>query len=131
MINASTENLHKCLWFGILERIDQSIELLQFQTGLKLKFGHSMRRTKPKASQQDIRKLRKLMPVDLYIYEYAKRLFDHRWNLYLQETKETRNLSVNNHNSSTQNSLLTLPGVIDGCISTSSFISCPNGTRLP
>ena len=33
MLDLAIENLHKSLWFGIMEDMDKSLELLEYQTG--------------------------------------------------------------------------------------------------
>ena len=109
--------MHKCLWIGLLENITQSIEMLEYQTGLRIQFGHGNKSPGyPQPTEDEISKLKKLMPVDLYIYEYAKKLFELRWRMYL---KERSNYQGNS------NVTLSLPSVIDGCVATRHYISCP------
>ena len=33
MLDLAIDNLHKSLWFGIMENMDQSLELLEYQAG--------------------------------------------------------------------------------------------------
>ena len=79
----------KSLWFGLLERLDDSLELFEYQTGLKIQMKHLNRNDKfkhlvakqkrstsknqyPNPTEENIRKLKNLMPMDLFLYEYAK-----------------------------------------------------------
>ena len=55
-------------------------------------------------------KLKQLMPLDLYIYEYVKQLFDQRWRVYVKERskKQFEELRVNGNAMTT----LSLPDTI-------------------
>ena len=131
MLDIALENLHKCLWIGLLEKKEQSMELLRYQSGLRLKLEHKRKTSHPKPRQEETEKLRKLMPLDLYIYEYAKQLFAHRWNLYKKQTNPSADsLSNNNSSAIVQDITLSLPNVIDGCVSTKSTLSCPNEEKI-
>ena len=129
MLDTALENLHKCLWIGLLEKREQSMELLRYQSGLKLKLEHKRKTSHPKPTQEEIKKLRKLMPLDLYIYEYAKQLFAHRWNLYQKQTNQSAE-NLSNNNSSAIVRGIRLPYVVDGCVSTKSTLSCPNEEEI-
>ena len=101
------------------------MEMLRYQTGLSLKFGHGNKNSDyPEPTQEEIMKLKQLMPLDLFIYEYVKRLFDHRWRAYLKEKskKQYEELRVNGNAMGT----LSLPDTIHGCVSTRSIFSCPS-----
>ena len=125
MLNKSLDNLHKSLWIGLLEQPEQSMEMLRYQTGLSLKFGHRNKNSDyPEPTQEEIMKLKQLMPLDLYIYEYVKQLFDQRWRAYLKERskKQFKELRVNGNAVTT----LSLPDTIHGCVSTRRIILCPS-----
>ena len=101
------------------------MEMLRYQTGLSLKFGHRNKNSDyPEPTQEEIMKLKQLMPLDLYIYEYVKQLFDQRWRVYVKERskKQFEELRVNGNVMTT----LSLPDTIHGCVSTRSIISCPS-----
>ena len=101
------------------------MELLQYQTGLKLQFKdvHIGQRDYPTPSQEERQKIEKLMPVDMYIYEYAKQLFENHWYWYLVNVKEQ------SHHLGPQESSTSIPpkfaDVIDGCVSAPNYLKCP------
>ena len=112
ILNTAIANLHKCLWFGLVEEIDKSLRMFEYQTGLQMKMGHINRNIKYQKPDKDtVLKIKKLIPSDLYIYEYAKELFKFRWQLYL--------------NNSLPRSLIVLPPTIYGCTSTNHYLNCP------
>ena len=124
MLNTAIENLHKCLWVGILDEIDRSFEMLKYQTGLEMKMQHLNTRfsngrndSYPKLNpfQEDF--LKKLMPMDMFVYEYAKQLHNFRWVIYKNPRNETSN---------SKQIRLQLPRILSGCKSTSQSISCPS-----
>ena len=117
MLDTALDNLNKCLWIGILEKTDQSVE-------------HKNMRTYPEPNQEEIEKLRKLIPIDLYIYEYAKQLFDHRWDAYQKQVKQKEKKLSNNSDTAARNISLSLSNVIDGCVSTTETLLCPNDMGL-
>ena len=130
MLDTALDNLHKCLWIGLLEKTDQSMELLRYQTGLQLQLQHKNKISYPEPSQEEIEKLRKLIPIDLYIYEYGKQLFDHRWNAYQKQIKQKEKKLSNNSATAVRNISLSLSNVIDGCVSTTKTLSCPTDKDL-
>ena len=124
MLNTAIENLHKCLWVGILDEIDRSFEMLKYQTGLEMKmqrlnarFSNGRNNSYPKLNpfQEDF--LKKLMPMDMFVYEYAKQLHDFRWVIYKNPRNET---------PISKQIRLQLPRILSGCKSTSQSISCPS-----
>ena len=57
-------------------------------------------------------KLKRSMPMDLYIYEYAKQMFDRRWQLYLNMNGR----SISSEMNMTLSMFVpNLPKVIHGC----------------
>ena len=71
MLNRAIRNLHNCLWFGIFENLIQSLELFHHQTGLHIKMDHINRNDHKAPTNNTISKIKQLIPMDLYIYEYA------------------------------------------------------------
>ena len=74
-------------WFGILEDLDRSLELLSFQlnlppNSLALPKSNSNRAPSAKPSAESVEKLESLMPQDIWVYEYAKRVFEARWEYF-------------------------------------------------
>ncbi|CAG5099810.1 Oidioi.mRNA.OKI2018_I69.XSR.g16697.t1.cds [Oikopleura dioica] len=83
----TADKIDGMFWFGILEDLDRSLELLAFQ--LKLPFGslslpksNSNKAPAAKPSEESMEKLQSLMPQDLWVYKYAKRVFQARWEYY-------------------------------------------------
>ena len=111
MIDQALANLHKCVWFGLFEELDRSIEMFEYQTGLKIKMKHLNKNVKyPKPTTDDVLRIKQLIPLDLYLYEYGKQLFEWRWQIY--------------KNGSLPRSNILLPQIIHGCTSTNSYIAC-------
>ena len=84
MLDTAINNLHKCLWVGILENLDESMEMFRYQSGLNVTIHHLniSRRKHFNLTEKEIVKLKMLMPMDVYIYEYAKELHRYRWNIF-------------------------------------------------
>ena len=83
----AAERLRQVRWFGILEEWDRSIELLKHEFNLssvpKMRH-HNKGQEKQYAELTDPEQeaLASLMPRDLWLYDYAKRLFEARWQAY-------------------------------------------------
>ena len=118
MLEKSINNLHKCLWFGILEELDKSIEMFRFQTGLNITIHHLNigNRKHLNLTSEEITRLKNLMPMDVFLFEYAKQLHNFRW----QRFKGTQPTSSFQRDISAE-----LPGIIHGCRSTRQFLDCP------
>ncbi len=104
MLDLAIENLHNSLWIGILEKMDQSPALLEYQTGLRVKMGHANRNSRSQADQplEVTEKLRRLMPMDMFLYEYANELHDLRWRVYMNLVAE-REANHTQHNTNSIN----------------------------
>ena len=126
MLNSAIDHLHNCLWFGLLEKMDESLELFEYQTGLKIRMKHlnkHISKMNQEPTNENIHKLEKLMPMDLFLYEYAKQLFERRWQMYLNaKNGEINPLPPVNI------TLSKLPKIIHGCKSTSHYLKCPDDT---
>ena len=129
MLNTAIDNLHNCLWLGLMERLDESLELFEYQTGLKIHMKHLnkhiSRKKYPEPTNENIQKLETLMPMDLYLYEYAKKLFETRWQMYLNVKN-----GANNPVLLVDTTVSKLPKIIHGCKSTHQFLKCPNDTQI-
>ena len=89
----AAQRLEATTWFGLLEDIDRSMLLLQFTLGLpttpvlpKSNTGDSSpghHPPQPPPSRETLRKVEKYLPKDLWLYEYATRLFEARWNYFM------------------------------------------------
>ena len=88
MIKAA-ENLRKnVVWFGILEEQEKSFEMLAYQLGLEtisLTWANSntgKKHQKKIVSDKTRQIIENLIPQDMWLYEYAKLLFEARYNLF-------------------------------------------------
>ncbi len=84
----AAERLDQTAWFGLLEDADRSMKLLQLTLDLddvpampkhnKGRYG----KDDPKPSAEAIGIVSKHIPQDLWLYEYATRLFEARWEYF-------------------------------------------------
>jgi hypothetical protein len=74
------DNLRQTMWFGVMERIQDSMALLQVALRLPTVpvMRHANARAHPKPSRASIEALQRLIPMDVYVYDAALRLFDQR-----------------------------------------------------
>ena len=113
MLNAAITNLHKCLWFGLIEEQKKSLQMLEYQTGLQIKMNHITKNTRYQDPPHHVvMRIKQLIPLDLYIYEYAKQLLEWRWQMHLNDCLPRASVF--------------LPQIIHGCKSTSMYIICPS-----
>ena len=89
MCYLAASRLQQTRWFGLLEDIDRGLELLQWEFSLPKK--PEMKRsnvnkkhiiTENEVTQIEKDALASLMPQDIWLYDYAKLLFEARWNEY-------------------------------------------------
>ena len=51
------DNLHRFIWIGLTEKLDQSLELFEYQTGLKIQMLHENKNRKcPEPTEEEILK---------------------------------------------------------------------------
>ena len=78
------ERLLNTTWFGILEDLDRSMKMLSTSLGRGVamaKLNHN--KHKDNAENEDVRKkLAELMPFDIWLYEYALKVFEARWKYH-------------------------------------------------
>ena len=76
--------LKETLWFGFLDDQERSFDMLQWQLGYekKIKLTNANKTPHADITAEDKAILQSLMPLDLWLYEYAKILFDARWEQY-------------------------------------------------
>ncbi len=82
----AAERLDKTTWFGILEDVDRSMKLLQLtmdwdETPTMKKLNRGPKKN-PQPSEEALAKVREYLPQDLWLYEYAQRLFEARWDYF-------------------------------------------------
>jgi hypothetical protein len=78
----AADRLDATLWFGIIEDLPRSMELLQHALGLSWlpEFPKSnSAKGNPKPTEWEKLALASLMPQDMWLYEYSKRLFEARY----------------------------------------------------
>ena len=82
-LNLAADRLESMGWFGILERMEESEELLSKYIGKDIKLSHARKTEdlighKPVASTAVKQKLSALKPLNKWLYEFANRLLDAR-----------------------------------------------------
>lgn len=84
----AAERLEETLWFGFLDDLDRSMELLAYQLGYRKQQIALYQRNKNKRANTPVitdwerETLASLMPQDMWLYSYAKLLFEARWVCY-------------------------------------------------
>jgi len=86
VLKRAAERLENIFWFGILEEMDKSMKLLRFQIGFhsNLKMPHKRKNEhlNHSSSQEIDKMIESLIPMDMWLYEFGKRLFQARWNFF-------------------------------------------------
>ena len=84
VLNRAADRLDETFWFGLLEKMDQSLEMLSFQLNWnkRLVLGQHRANNHTEATESLTTRIKSLIPKDLWLYQYATRLFDARWNYY-------------------------------------------------
>ena len=88
----AAKRLDQTVWFGLLEEKERSLKLLQLNLGLEKapslpKANAAKTGTNPQPSETTKKLIEAYLPQDMWLYEYAKRLFEARWNYFAGETK--------------------------------------------
>ena len=82
----AARRLEETVWFGLMEDIGRSMILLQLTLGLEktpvLQKTNAKRGKNPRPSNETVKKIEKYVPKDLWLYEYANRLFEARWDYF-------------------------------------------------
>ena len=81
MLHLAADRLDETLWFGILEDLPRSMELLQHALGLDYTptLPTANKNAHPSPTESEKNALASLMPRDLWVYQYGKRLFEARY----------------------------------------------------
>lgn len=88
LLHLAADRLEQTKWFGIIEDVPRSMELLQHALGLDFRpvLPHANRGAHkvkaPRASPEEIQILEYLTPMDQWLYAYGKDLFEARWEAY-------------------------------------------------
>ena len=90
LLHLAADRLEQTVWFGIIEDLPRSMELLQHALGLAKRpvFPHTNKgRKKPEPpTQEELTLLEYLMPMDRWLYTYGQSLFEARWEAYQQNS---------------------------------------------
>lgn len=78
----AADRLEQTLWFGLIEDVPRSMELLQHALQLPERpiLPRANGNSHPKPTKQQKEALASLMPRDLWVYKYGKRLFEARYH---------------------------------------------------
>ena len=122
-LETAITNLHKCVWLGIVEDLDNSFDMLRYQTGLDVKIERMNvnREDYQKPSMAEREKLKALMPMDVYLYEYAKQLHEYRYKMF---TEHKQQIEKQQPQIQYREISLRLPEVLDGCKGYSKLYEC-------
>ena len=84
MCKLAADRLKQTLWFGFLNDQKRSLEMLQWQLGYDKPIKLPLRNTTPHPNLTlgDSEILKSLMPMDMWLYNYAGLLFEARWQQY-------------------------------------------------
>jgi len=84
----AASRLDQCVWFGLLEEIDRSLTLLQAtlgtNTGPTMGKANGAKNAHPPPSNETKRLIERYLPQDIWLYQYAQRLFEARWNYFIE-----------------------------------------------
>ena len=81
LMKKAVNNLQNTFWFGLLEDQTKSFKMLSKQLGLATEIKLLQRnRGKPVSTTERVRNyFKKLVPMDVWFYEHAEKLFESRW----------------------------------------------------
>ena len=113
--------------FGIVEDLENSFEMLRYQTGLNVTIEHRNVNSEdyPKPSKVQREKLKALMPMDYYLYEYAKQLHEYRYKMFTELKRKRQQPQIHYKEIA-----LHLPEVLDGCMGVGRLFQCHLFGRL-
>jgi hypothetical protein len=104
MMSLAADRLERDVkFFGILEDIPRSMQLLQHEFSLKqlpvMEHRNKNRKRPPNDASSELNPwvmetLQSLMPQDVWLYQYAKQLFEARWNHAVASSKNHTNSTV-------------------------------------
>lgn len=82
----AAKRLEQTTWFGLLEEKEKSMKLLQMTLGLgalpTLPQNNRVGAKKRQPSDETKKKIAAYLPMDIWLYSYAKRLFDARFHYF-------------------------------------------------
>jgi len=94
-VKVAKEQLERFAWFGLIEQQAESMDMLEWQMDLKPS-GLGLPKANVNAvrnavTEEDLEYLRTLLPMDMSLYKYAKKLFEQRLRAYQAEKAAGRN----------------------------------------
>ena len=122
VLEKAITDLHKCLWLGLVEDLENSFEMFRYQTGLNVTTEHINVNSEDyqKPSKAEREKLKALMPMDIYLYEYAKQLHNYRLKMFTDQKQQLKQQTQTKYRELS----VKLPGVLDGCKGYSRLYEC-------
>ena len=122
VLEKAITNLHKCLWLGLVEDLENSFEMFRYQTGLNVTTEHINVNSEDyqKPSKAEREKLKALMPMDIYLYEYVKQLHNYRLKMFTDQKQQLKQQTQTKYRELS----VKLPGVLDGCKGYSRLYEC-------
>jgi hypothetical protein len=89
MMNIAVRNFHQFLWVGILEDTKRSLDLLEFQLGVKIKSDTAHKNGNKHTDATDVEKLviATANPMDMALYEYISKIQYARMRMYEDSVK--------------------------------------------
>ena len=80
----AAKRLRETIWFGILDDVERSMELLTYvlDSPQRISLGKSNSHHHASATEDEKKMLGSLMPADIWLFKYARLLFEARWNAY-------------------------------------------------
>ena len=91
LLDRATRNFEKFLWVGILEKMSESLQMLEYQAGYSPGFKVARKNShkhNAEATPEEKAKLAALMPMDMWFYNHVKRTHEAKWEAF-QRLKET------------------------------------------
>ena len=122
VLEKAITKLHKCLWLGLVEDLENSFEMFRYQTGLNVTTEHINVNSEDyqKPSKAEREKLKALVPMDIYLYEYAKQLHNYRLKMFTDQKQQLKQQTQTKYRELS----VKLPGVLYGCKGYSRLYEC-------
>ena len=116
------------MWFGLVDDLDKSYEMLRYQTGLNVTVQHinTNKEKYKKPTEIEMQKMKVLLPMDMYLYEYAKQLHEHRYKMFKKQQQQQQQQEQKPWQQlwKSESVSLWLPKVLDGCKYHDSIHNC-------
>ena len=126
----AVENLNKVFWFGIMEKLDESLNLLRHQINYskKIILSHRNMTKYPPTSQSDFEKLESIVPCDMWLYRYALKLFEYRFRCF----EDGLTVKIKDNLFFFPEKIIELEQIEENCNKSTKYIICfPNSPMGP